>query len=92
MPTIADARREGLDEATIAKLAANGWLTELEPDPIEERRDQLISEIEDTESDLESWLDDLAELEESISRARARLTRLRCQLGELPPPPSEDEE
>jgi hypothetical protein len=62
MPTIADARKEGLDEASIAKLAANGWLTESEPDPIEERRDDLTSQIEDTESDIEQWESELAEL------------------------------
>jgi chromosome segregation ATPase len=92
MPTIADARKEGLDEASIARLAANGWLTESEPDPIEERRDDLAGQIEDTENDLEQWLEELAELEESISRGRVRLARLRQQLGELPAAPTDDDE
>jgi chromosome segregation ATPase len=91
MPTIADARKEGLDEASIARLAVNGWLTESEPDPIEERRDDLAGQIEDTENDLEQWLEELAELEESISRGRTHLAQLRQQLGELPPAPTDDE-
>jgi ParB-like chromosome segregation protein Spo0J len=88
--TIEQCRQEGLDEATIASMQRNGFF---EPtDPIEERRDDLTGQIEDTENDLEQWLEELAELEESISRGRVRLARLRQQSGELPPAPTDDDE
>jgi uncharacterized coiled-coil DUF342 family protein len=85
-----DCRREGIDEATIAHWETLG---QFEPiDPIEERRDDLAGEIEETADNLAQWESELAELQEQISQGRVRLARLRQQLGELPPAREDDEE
>jgi chromosome segregation ATPase len=86
--TKADCRREGIDEAMIAHWEELG---QFEPtDPIEERRDDLTGEIEETTENLAQWESELAELTEQISQGRERLATLWQQLSELPPA-TEDE-
>ena len=91
MVTEKECREFGLDEATIASMAEKGFF---EPaNPIEERRDDLTSEIEEVTDEIEQWESEVAELQEQLSKGRVKLARLRCQLGKLPPPaPEADDE
>ena len=54
--------------------------------------DRVARMILDLEGDLDIWESDLVGVIESISKAKAKLARLRLQLSELPPPAPEDDE
>jgi uncharacterized coiled-coil DUF342 family protein len=87
--TIEQAREFGLTESQIESMEAKGFF---EPaDPIEDRRDDLNREIEETADEIAQAESEVAELQEKISKGKVRLARLKLQLGELPPP-VEDED